>query len=66
MGTQVTKYLILADWAGLWNVADNRLGKKGTERFMHHPKTKSKKSAKLSWKRDKGFFEDQYVKKLVR
>jgi len=61
-GTQVTKYLILADWAGLWNVADNRLGKKGTERFLHHPATKSKKSAKLSWKRDKGFFEDQYVK----
>ena len=64
-GTQVTKYLILADWAGLWNVADNRLGKKGTERFMHHPKTKSKKSAKLSWKRDKGFFEDQYVKQWL-
>jgi len=61
-GSQVTKYLILADWAGLWNVSDNRLGKKGTERFLHHPKTKSAKSKKLSWKRDKGFFDDQYVK----
>lgn len=61
-GTQVTKYLILADWAGLWNVADNRLGKKGQETFLHHPKTKSAKSKKLSWKRDEGFFKDPYVK----
>jgi len=61
-GDNVTKYLILAEWAGLWNVDDNRLGKTAKERFMHHPKTKSKKSAKLSWKRDKGFFEDHYVK----
>lgn len=60
-GDNVTKYLILADWAGLWNVADNRLGKKGKETFLHHPKTKSKKSAKLAWKRDKGFFDDPYI-----
>jgi len=61
-GTQVTKYLILADWADLWNVADNRLGKKGKDTLVFKAKTKSPKSKKYATKRDKGFFADQYIK----
>jgi hypothetical protein len=60
-GEQVKKYLILADWAGLWDVSADRLGREGTEQQLFTAKSKSKKSKKYAQKRSGEFFDDPYI-----
>jgi len=60
-GEQVKKYLILADWAGLWNVEADRMGREGTKQQLFTAKSKSKKSKKYAQKRHGAFFDDEYI-----
>ena len=60
-GEQVKKYLILADWAGLWDISQDRLGREGTKQPLFTAKSKSKKSKKYAQKREGEFFNDQYI-----
>ena len=60
-GEHIGKFLIIADWAGLWNVNENRMGKKAQEQQLFHAKTKSPKSVKLAGKKLAGFQNDKYI-----
>ena len=61
-GEHIGKFLIIAEWAGLWNTKENRMGTKFKEKELFKAKAKSPKSVKLSGKKLAGFYKDQYIR----